>query len=232
MPARAVWITFDDGYRSVVTNALPVLEHFGISATAFICPSAAITGEPLWFDRARAAVGVTSPSQSNHAADELLSELKQLADAERRRRVDALEADVHPRDLPASASDWEQWLAAGQTIGNHTWDHPCLDRCSAEEQLDQIERAEAWIAQLRPTGPRLFAFPNGFRSPAADEALRNLRFDAAVRFDHRIAKVHQPRHQLSRLRVADSAALPRFRAIVSGSHPTLFHLTGNRAPIR
>src|SRR5580693_8742892 len=35
MPARGVCLTFDDGYRNVVTTALPILAAAGASATLF-----------------------------------------------------------------------------------------------------------------------------------------------------------------------------------------------------
>jgi peptidoglycan/xylan/chitin deacetylase (PgdA/CDA1 family) len=44
LPARAVVITFDDGYRNVLTSALPVLARFGFPATAFLV-SAFIDGD-------------------------------------------------------------------------------------------------------------------------------------------------------------------------------------------
>lgn len=36
IPDKAVAITFDDGYRSVFTGALPILKEFGFTATVFI----------------------------------------------------------------------------------------------------------------------------------------------------------------------------------------------------
>lgn len=35
---RRVAVTFDDGYRNVYTNAVPVLRDFGVPATVFVCP--------------------------------------------------------------------------------------------------------------------------------------------------------------------------------------------------
>jgi peptidoglycan/xylan/chitin deacetylase (PgdA/CDA1 family) len=36
LPARAVGITFDDGFESVYTRAFPILERYGFSATVFL----------------------------------------------------------------------------------------------------------------------------------------------------------------------------------------------------
>ncbi len=44
---RAVAITFDDGYRNVLANAVPVLEHYGFSASVFV-PTRWIGGQNAW----------------------------------------------------------------------------------------------------------------------------------------------------------------------------------------
>ena len=40
LPPRAFALTFDDGYRSVYTEAFPVLARYGMSATVFLTPGA------------------------------------------------------------------------------------------------------------------------------------------------------------------------------------------------
>jgi peptidoglycan/xylan/chitin deacetylase (PgdA/CDA1 family) len=37
-PARSVLVTMDDGYVSVLDNAAPLLERYGVPAVAFVCP--------------------------------------------------------------------------------------------------------------------------------------------------------------------------------------------------
>src|SRR3989338_2378835 len=53
LPERAVVITFDDGYRNTLTEALPVLRSLDLPAAVFL--PAALTGaeELLWFDTLR-----------------------------------------------------------------------------------------------------------------------------------------------------------------------------------
>jgi peptidoglycan/xylan/chitin deacetylase (PgdA/CDA1 family) len=45
LPPGAVAVTFDDGLRDVLTEAVPILADFGIPATAFIAPGL-IAGQP------------------------------------------------------------------------------------------------------------------------------------------------------------------------------------------
>lgn len=45
-PVKAVLITFDDGYASSYTNALPILERFGMHAVAFVITQKVVDGPP------------------------------------------------------------------------------------------------------------------------------------------------------------------------------------------
>src|SRR6058998_1097916 len=46
-------LTFDDGLRSNVTVAYPILEKLGLPATFFVCPGLIGRGEWLWNHEAR-----------------------------------------------------------------------------------------------------------------------------------------------------------------------------------
>lgn len=46
LPARPVLITFDDGYRNVLSEAAPVLERLGLRATAYIITGRISNGDP------------------------------------------------------------------------------------------------------------------------------------------------------------------------------------------
>ena len=76
-----VWVTFDDGDQSLVKLAMPVLNEFDISATAFICPSVVDTSEPFWWDIVQEAINTNLVS-----AGEILR-MKHLDDDARRERT-------------------------------------------------------------------------------------------------------------------------------------------------
>lgn len=50
-PTGAIAITFDDGYRDNLTDALPILRRHGLPATLFLATGCIGTGRPAWFDR-------------------------------------------------------------------------------------------------------------------------------------------------------------------------------------
>lgn len=222
LPPRAVWVTFDDGHPDVVANGMPVLEEFRIAATLFVCPSVIGTDTPYWWQIVEAAATASIPAALVPGQRHVGPSLKLLPDDERRAAVEALRAALVERGVTVTArqltfSELDRWCAAGHTVGSHTWDHPCLDRCDPAAQASQIERADHALAAYL-TSARLFAYPNGNWAPQAEEALRRLDYDVAVVFDHRLAHPSRNPLRMSRLRVDSDASLPRFRAIVSGAH--------------
>src|SRR5690606_6068523 len=107
------------------------------------------TDEPLWWQ------GVDSAAE--------VSRLKTVPDVERRAAVAALA----PRSQPQLSRDDVTELAHAADIGNHTWDHPLLDRCDDDEQRRQVRLAHEWLTDALGHHPLAFAYPNGNEAPAA-----------------------------------------------------------------
>jgi len=212
LPPRPVWITFDDGYPSVVDNALPLLSERGLTSTLFVCPGHVGTDEPFWWDRVGPAA---APA------------LKRLPDGERRRQV-AAASRTPVRQL--TLDELARWQAAGQTLGNHTWDHPCLDQSPPAEARSQVRTAHDWLVRhFGPAAARAFAYPNGNFARAAEEELEALQYRVGVLFGHSLVGTSSQPMRLERLRIDSSAELPRARAIMSGAHSAAFQLASRFA---
>lgn len=233
LPDRALWVTFDDGDPSVLVNATDALVQRRIPATLFVCPGLIAERRAPWWQTVLAA-----GAQGHGAAvdgrtlvgPELLGALKTVPDRQRRDACAAIEQAVGPlqAEVP-SLDDLKRWQQAGLELGNHTWDHPCLDRCTPDKQAEQIERAHAWLAEHVQPEVLLFAYPNGDRTPHAEKVLRSLGYDGGLLFDHRLnsgAQALDPNRELSRLRIDASSPLRRSRAIMSGVHADLFAALG------
>lgn len=233
LPEDAVWVTFDDGSPSVVERALPYLLRYEIPSTLFVCPSVVDTDTPFWWqtvEQAWACQGCRpSDAEKNGNADSYTAALKTMPDLERRERVVRMAEDLmRLRGLRASAPQitnrqLEQYVSAGGTLGNHTWDHPCLDQCGDQAVTEQISQAHQEIEKKLGIRAELFAYPNGSHSPQVEVVLERLEYAIGLLFDHRIARVDQPPLRVSRLRVNDHTNLARYRAILSGAHPVLHH---------
>lgn len=142
MPQRPLWITFDDGDRSVIERALPMLRDRGMVATAFLCGAWVDSTEAPWWRVVEAAHAADVIRDSDLGPRDLMAfrlALKGCSDPARRRVVDELAARLEEIGSPVSCPQWSaadvrSWVAAGNDVGNHSWDHPCLDRCDEWEQ--------------------------------------------------------------------------------------------------
>ncbi|MBL8765422.1 MAG: polysaccharide deacetylase family protein, partial [Phycisphaerae bacterium] len=160
LPARALSITFDDGYADNHDVALPILQRYGLPATCFVA-TGFLDGGCMWNDRVIEAVrlcrhdtlpGIDDllpgppPSLRDHAArrrviDSLLQALKYLPIDQRLARTDALVAAAGvtlPHDLMMSTPQVAALARAGITIGGHTVNHPILARMGDEAAYREI----------------------------------------------------------------------------------------------
>ena len=233
LPDRALWVTFDDGDPSVVAHATDALTQRRIPATLFVCPGLIVNKRAPWWEivleAGRRSHGAAIDGR-NLVGTSLVTALKSVPDFQRRDICAEIEQAAGPLPIEAlSLDELGRWQQAGLEIGNHTWDHPCLDRCTPEEQTQQIRRAHDWLDEhFQPEVP-LFAYPNGDQTDHAEGVLRTLGYDGGLLFDHRVnspAQALDPSRELSRLRIDASGALPRTRAIISGVHADLFAALG------
>lgn len=240
LPRRAVLITFDDGDPSLVDEALPRLSARGIAGVAFVVAGLLDGATPPWWLRVEDAVrrggrlrgeGSEGAAVGLDAAETVLR-LKRMPDDERRRTVDDLEATARGAPLAAPqlrTVDLAALERGGIEIGNHTFAHPCLSRCTDAEVEHEIGRAHDHLTATLDRPPRAFAYPNGDFDPRAEAVLRRLGYRAAFLFDHRASAAPPPEPlRISRVRVSCRASIDRFRLLLSGLHPALHHALGRR----
>jgi peptidoglycan/xylan/chitin deacetylase (PgdA/CDA1 family) len=133
LPGRAFAVTFDDGYRSVLTDALPVLEELQIPATVFLA-TGFLDGRvaPPW--------GSTDPI--------LVAEYRDQAEFFRPMNWDDARTLLrHPL----------------MRIGSHTDTHPLLGLQGAAEARHELLHSKAIIRDRLGIETDLFAYPYGVR---------------------------------------------------------------------
>lgn len=226
LPPHPVWFTFDDGLPSTLAAGARLAER-NIRATAFVCPSVLDTTDRLWFQTWDEASELGLLATMNPQKEYTLSHLKNAPDAERRTSTGLLESRLSTAGAAvfhqATQEMLEDWVSAGHYIGNHTWDHPLLDRCSPADQRLQVSKAHEELVG-RGFTPRFLAYPNGNTAPAAMEAARDLGYVGSLLFDHRLTRLRQDPHRLSRLRIDSDVPRKRAASILSGAHSAMLHL--------
>jgi len=185
LPRRALLITFDDGYRSVVDIGGPILHRLGLPSVFFIS-SAFVTPGSLPFDnllcliagtRGVAALeeAVTDRPATGRTVNQLIGLLADLPFSEREPLADRLAEQfriVRPRvrtesGLFLDCSELRSLSSFGCEIGNHTRSHLFCrtidDAAAADLELGgHKRRLEEW-AGVRV---RAFSYPYGNKADA------------------------------------------------------------------
>lgn len=224
LPDHALWLTFDDADPSVFEVGLPVLQEFRVPGTVFVCPGLIQTATPPWWRIVDTAEqhGWTYPAGLSRSL------LKTVVDEQRREVIDIAAKYLGDRQPTWSSIDQlDSWISAGMSVGNHTWDHPCLDRCTPTVQLSQITDAHNWLKSYIPNWTPIFAYPNGDRTQSAEDILRTLDYQAVCLFDHQVNPSRPHPLRLSRLRLQAGDSIQRTRAVTSGAHSFLTSFGSN-----
>jgi peptidoglycan/xylan/chitin deacetylase (PgdA/CDA1 family) len=181
LPARALVITFDDGYADNEAIALPVLKKHSMNATFFVA-SNFIDGGRMWNDTVIEAVrnfegtrldlsdiglGAFSTQNVNDrrsAIDALLGQLKYRPPIERSCLVEAVASIACvrlPDDLMMTSGQICALRDTGMIIGGHTSSHPILARLSDAEAFDEIVGGKRMLETILGETVDFFAYPNG-----------------------------------------------------------------------
>jgi peptidoglycan/xylan/chitin deacetylase (PgdA/CDA1 family) len=163
-------------------------------------------------------------------ADELFKTLKRLPDELRREATEELRRTASSqaaRTPQLTSADLAAMESGGIEIGNHSWSHPSLSRCSDAVVEREMRDSHVKLTLILGHAPATFAHPYGDRDVRADRFLEELGYAAAFLFDHRMSPPCPPdRFAVSRLRVDSSTTNDRFRTIASGLHPAVQRIRG------
>ena len=233
LPPGSVLVTFDDGHRSILENALPILRARGIPAAVYVVAGLLDTDEPFWWDEVEALVH--NGGQTEHAAGGLSSEdvvraLKRLSNVQRLAAIEQLRLTARkpaPRVLQLRREELPVLEEGGITVGNHTLTHPCLHQCDVQTIRHEMAASQEILTEALGHAPRTLAYPNGDHDPRVRQAAEDAGFEAAFLFDHRLS-ANPPTDPLriSRLRVDSTTSMDRFKIILSGLHPAMHHFLG------
>jgi len=194
---RKVALTFDDGLRSNVEVAYPILHKLAIPATFFICPGLVDRGSWLWNHEARRrfarldAPGRRELAHEWRAPEEVepFVEWMKTLDLETRRRVEARLREATPRFAPTPAeregfdlAGWEELRRldpAVVTIGSHTLTHAILPVVPPAEVETEVRDSRRQLERGLERPVELFAYPNGGHNAAVEACVRK-HYRAAV----------------------------------------------------
>ncbi|MCW5662458.1 MAG: polysaccharide deacetylase family protein [Piscinibacter sp.] len=231
LPARALAITFDDGYADNEEIAAPILQRLGLGATFFV--STGFLGDGcMWNDRVIEALRASTRDHLDLAAIGL-GRVPLVITDDRRRAIHAvLRAVKHlaPQPRLAAVADIERLAgvgapprpmmqpdqvrrlrALGMDIGGHTVTHPILSRLEPEAARQEMSLGKQTLEQIIQAPVDLFAYPNGVpvQDYGAEHAalVRECGFKAAVSTAWGAASRTSDRFQLPRFTPWDRSRL-------------------------
>ena len=194
LPERALLITIDDCYRSVLETAAPMLKAARLPAVLFLNPEPVLEARvPLdnvlslavnELTLARVAENVAPGSGCTSLAELVTGPIAAMGPAARAelksRLLDAIgvgEAELHAESgLFLSQSGVKALSARGIEIANHTRSHiHCRAAASDAELVAEITGAKLAIEVMTGSPVRAFSFPYGNEADATPAALKILR---------------------------------------------------------
>ena len=232
LPARAMAITFDDGYADNHDVAMPILRRHGLSATFFVA-TGFLDGGRMWNDTLIEAVRGSRHDSVDlpRAALPGIQRMPLVSVADRRAAIDCLiracrylpvlereaatlaVAGACAAPLPNTLmmrSDQVQALAAqGMTVGGHTVNHPILARLPLHGARAEMAQGKARLEELLQQRVGLFAYPNGRPgedfAPEHAKLAEELGFEAAFTTAWGVSDSRTDRFQLPRFTPWDRA---------------------------
>lgn len=202
LPARALSITFDDGYADNLEIAAPLLQKYAIPAVVFIAVDAVERGV-MWndliieavrraehrLDASSIGLGTLHLDDSTRLSviQDLIGKIKYRTAKERLEISESIYRSVTRKPLERQmlrSSELPELIRCGFGIGAHTVNHPILTLLDDTEVRAEIAGSRTWLLERTGCEPTLFAYPNGKRDDDYNqrhaEIVRSLGFHAAV----------------------------------------------------
>lgn len=190
LPSNAISVTFDDGYRNVLTQAAPTLNKLNIPATVFIVTNFVFKKQMPWPDQLISAISLTKRTYlsfdwGGHTEEFSLEtdEEKKLADISIRKLFKSLpekngtelinqiieKLGVSVQDLESASADHlplqpdelGELQDLNIEIGSHTSSHQIVTRCTLDKIKNELEESKKTIEEATGKTCNEFAYPNG-----------------------------------------------------------------------
>ena len=165
-------ITFDDGYKSVVEHALPVLSSLDVPCTIFV-NGATVDRKVFWRDKVRhvMARGLVERFEATLAGDPIRRQgpfYRYTKDPRNNgrlidRRLDEFLGALNEPGPPNECFDDVRYFRRHRLVsyGSHSFSHYVMASLSEEDQFEEIDRNERLLRSVAVERSAVFSLPFG-----------------------------------------------------------------------
>lgn len=243
LPARAVVLTFDDGYLDNLEVAAPLLRWHKVPATLFLATGYVDRQERQWVDEVycafrfrqrhvleleglQARVELSSERQVKQAYGWVCGRMLSADTPTRRALLAEVKASLQPsRSVPRLTLNWELLRTMRRTypefeLGVHGHDHLDLRALPLEKALADVQMAQQRFEQELGFRARYMTYPYGRCTPELVQRLGQVGIEAAFTTQPTL-RVTQDMNPLAMPRYEVTRSLTDFRLWSEGVLPDL-----------
>jgi len=166
-----VAITFDDGYKNLLTNAYPILKKFKVPATLFLASGLVNENKLAWWDQVKLFYGDKSKIES----------MKNLPNEKRIKMLKTMILQI--KDIPEKykflSKNELQKMSDVFSYGSHTISHPILTMTKNDEAKKEIINSKKMLENLLNMKIKSFCYPNGDFNDETKNIVKNAGYDYA-----------------------------------------------------
>jgi peptidoglycan/xylan/chitin deacetylase (PgdA/CDA1 family) len=236
---KTIALTFDDGFKNVITNAYPIMKQFHAKGCFYLTSSLIGEKNLLWTDYIETVVRnskkgkfdflyqgkkityqLDTKKSYHNTMKDIKRKLKEISNGARKEHIQQFK-DRIINEIPAEFlfSNWEEIRRLDTTIlevGSHTKTHPnCVNIIQENEFIDEIRNSKIEIEQRCDHEIKHFCYPGGSYNDKVIQYVKMSGYTSAVTIDSGFNDQTTDIFKLKRILVSGDFLL--FKADISGS---------------
>ena len=201
VPHKAVWISFDDGWKDNIANVMPIIDKYNIPVIFFISTGPVKTDGFFWFSLAM--------NNRENLSDEYTKNVKKLwhiKNKEREKIIKNLTAGcaLNIERESFTVEDIKKISKMPQvTIGCHTVNHVIMPNCTKMELEEEIKHSKYDLEKWTGKKIKYFAYPNGDLNELSLLILKKYGFKMAATTESRLIDINDDILRIPRIPIMD-----------------------------
>ena len=243
---KYVVLTFDDGFKNIITNAYPIMQEFNAKGCCYLVSDLVGTNRLLWTDYVETVIrnwpkrdlqfffkgeninySVGDKRASENAMRDIKAKLRKIPDKERLKHLEQF-SNQKLENIPEEffMADWKQIKNLDPAIlevGGHTKNHPNCENLDSDDELKgELLGSKIKIEENTGRNVMHFCYPAGSNNDRVVKKVMEYGYESAVTTAPGFIDQSADRYRLKRIAAGKDSLL--FKANISGSYHALRRL--------